>query len=85
MHCPRCGQLQNSDEIRFCTKCGLEIGDVKELLAPQIRKSEAQRKSENKKAARQAMIMIFSGFVVILILAILRDFVAVPKSFAAHS
>ncbi|CAN5161071.1 hypothetical protein BH20ACI1_BH20ACI1_21990 [soil metagenome] len=83
MHCPRCGHQQNSDEIRFCTKCGLEIGDVKDLLAPELRQTKAQRKSELNKATRQGMIMIFSGFVVILILAILRDFFTVPKSLFA--
>ena len=85
MHCPQCGQQQNSDEIRFCTKCGLEVGDVKELLAPELREVKAKRKSEVNKATRQAMIMIFSGFAVILILAILRDFVAIPKSLFAIS
>jgi len=85
MHCPRCGQQQNSDEIRFCTKCGLEIGDVKELLAPELRQTKANRKSEIGKANRQGMMMIFSGFAVVLILAVLRDFVAVPKSLFALS
>ena len=85
MHCPRCGHQQNSDEIRFCTKCGLEISDFKELLVPERRKTNAERKSEINKATRQGLTMVFSGFVVILILAILRDFFAVPKSLFAIS
>jgi hypothetical protein len=79
MHCPRCGHQQNSDEIRFCTKCGLEISDVKALLAPERVGIKAQRRSENQKAARQGLMLVFSGFAVILILAMLRDFYAVPK------
>ena len=79
MHCPRCGHQQNSDDIRFCTKCGLEVGDVKELLAPELREIKAKRKSENNKATRQGMMMVYAGFAVILILAVLRDFVAIPK------
>ncbi len=85
MHCPRCGHQQNSDEIRFCTKCGLEIGDVKALLAPELRELKSKRKSEINKAQRQGMMLVFSGFAVILILAILRDFIAVPKSLFAVS
>ncbi len=83
MHCPKCGHQQTSDKIRFCTKCGLEIGDVKALLAPELREKKAKRKSEIGKAQRQGMMMVFSGFAVILILAILRDFVDVPKSLFA--
>ena len=53
MHCPRCGHQQNSDEIRFCTKCGLEISDVKELLAPERRQKKANRKDEINRATRR--------------------------------
>ena len=83
MHCPRCGQQQNSDEIRFCTKCGLEISDVKELLALESVQTKASRKSANNKAVRQGLMLVFSGFIVILILAILRDFFTIPKSLFA--
>ncbi len=83
MHCPRCGQQQTSDEIRFCTKCGLEISDVKDLLAPETVQTKTQRKRANNKAARQGMMLVFSGFILILILAILRDFVTIPKSLFA--
>lgn len=83
MHCPRCGQQQTSDEIRFCTKCGLEISDVKDLLASEPTQTKANRKSENNKAARQGLMLIFSGFILILVLAILRDFLTIPKSLFA--
>lgn len=32
MHCPRCGQQQVSEETRFCSRCGLQLGLVAELL-----------------------------------------------------
>ncbi len=84
MHCPRCGHRQNSDEIRFCTKCGLEISDVKALLAPEARESNSKkRKMESRKAARQGMMLVLSGFIVILLLAMLREFVPVSKVFFA--
>ncbi|MBS1795680.1 MAG: hypothetical protein JSS81_17630 [Acidobacteria bacterium] len=84
MHCPRCGHRQNSDEIRFCTKCGLEIGEVKELLtAPARRETAERRRNARNKANRQGMMMVFAGFAVIILLAILRDFVTVPKAFFA--
>ena len=83
MHCPRCGYRQTSDEIRFCTKCGLEISDVKNLLTPETVQTKAQRRSANNKAARQGLMLIFAGFISILILAILRDFFTIPQSLFA--
>jgi hypothetical protein len=32
MYCPRCGQQQVSDEIKFCSKCGFQLGLMPELL-----------------------------------------------------
>ena len=33
MYCPKCSQNQVSDEVRFCSRCGFQLGVVKELLA----------------------------------------------------
>ena len=33
MFCPGCGQQQVSEEIRFCSRCGLPLGLVTEILA----------------------------------------------------
>jgi hypothetical protein len=32
MYCPRCSQQQVSDDVSFCTRCGFQLGVVKELL-----------------------------------------------------
>ena len=32
MHCPRCGQQQASNEIKFCSRCGFQLHLVAELL-----------------------------------------------------
>jgi hypothetical protein len=32
MHCPRCGQQQISDQTKFCSRCGFQLGIVGELL-----------------------------------------------------
>lgn len=79
MHCPRCGYRQASGEIRFCTKCGLAMGDVKEILVPQLR--EVKKKNNIGKGVRQGLGMMLLGLAVITILAILRDFTFVPQVF----
>jgi len=32
MHCPRCGQQQVSDQTKFCSRCGFQLGLVSEML-----------------------------------------------------
>ena len=32
MHCPRCGQQQASEQTKFCSRCGFQLGLVGELL-----------------------------------------------------
>ena len=32
MHCPRCGQQQISDETKFCSRCGFQLGLIGEIL-----------------------------------------------------
>jgi ribosomal protein L37E len=83
MHCPRCGHQQNSEKISFCTKCGLEISDVKELLTPELqREIKAKRKSKIAKARKQGMIIMFSSFALIIIYAALQEFFPLPKAIA---
>jgi hypothetical protein len=33
MYCPKCSQLQVSDDVRFCSRCGFQLKIVSELLA----------------------------------------------------
>ena len=33
MYCPNCGQQQISDEMRFCSRCGLALSGLAEWLA----------------------------------------------------
>ncbi len=32
MHCPRCGQQQVSEDIKFCSRCGFPLSLVSEIL-----------------------------------------------------
>ncbi|MCC6329738.1 MAG: hypothetical protein IT174_14580 [Acidobacteria bacterium] len=54
MHCPRCGQQQVSNETKFCSKCGFQLGLIPELLQhggtlPQLELMEQKRTLFNKK------------------------------------
>lgn len=50
MHCPSCGQQQASNETKFCSRCGLPLGLVSEVLAhggflPQLAELNKGKKS----------------------------------------
>lgn len=49
MHCPRCGQQQVSEEIKYCSRCGFPLSLVSEIVAhggflPQL--AELENKNE---------------------------------------
>lgn len=54
MHCPGCGQQQVSNETKFCSRCGMPLGLVSELLVhggflPQLAQINQKRKFFTKK------------------------------------
>jgi hypothetical protein len=68
MYCPSCGQQQISEEMRFCSRCGLALAGLAEFLAggrlPLIRREEAQVDADSprrKGIRRAAKLMFFSG------------------------
>ncbi len=68
MYCPNCGQQQVSEEMRFCSRCGLALSGLAEWLAsgrlPLKREEETQSAalSPRRKGIRRAgKLMFFSG------------------------
>lgn len=79
MHCPQCGYRQDSDRIRFCTKCGLDIGDVRDLLANKSGESKIKRAKEQRTAFKQGLLMVVAGLGIAMILGGLREIFPIPK------
>ena len=74
MHCPRCGQQQVSEDIKFCSRCGFPLGLVSEILAhggflPQL----AELNNKSKKWLTRNL-----GLKISLIWFLLLDFILVP-------
>src|SRR5215216_1726912 len=65
MYCPNCGQQQISDDMRFCSRCGLALSGLAEWLAggrvPATRDDDAQvaTMSPRRKGIRRAAKMMF--------------------------
>lgn len=82
MYCPRCGQKQVSDDVRFCSACGFQLNVVSELLAAggnlPWRETAARgpRKfSPRQKGIRQGAMLMLSTLLVVPLAAILGVFV----------
>src|SRR5262249_30596396 len=82
MYCPNCGQQQLSDEMRFCSRCGLALSGLADWLAgggpPAQRKLEVQNSpaSPRRKGMRRAAkLMFFSGvlFPIFLVISLAID------------
>ncbi len=81
MYCPNCGQQQVSDDMRFCSRCGLALAGLADWLGgglPAKRDDEAQAAAlspRRKGIRRAAKLMFFSGvlFPVVLGLSLLID------------
>lgn len=71
MYCPQCGQQQVSDELRFCSRCGFQLGSVTQLLAtggelPSLNKGDNKKlRSPRAEGVRQGMLVIFIAMVLI--------------------
>jgi hypothetical protein len=54
MYCPKCSQLQVSDQIQFCSSCGLSLNDIKELILADGKTKVSQPETrEDKLSPRQ--------------------------------
>ncbi len=87
MYCPRCSQQQLSEDVSFCTRCGFQLGPVKELLASggtgqqMVSQTVAQvvpptgRWSRRRRVRLGAKLMFFSAvlFPMFLALAVAVD------------
>ena len=64
MYCPNCGQQQISDEMRFCSRCGLALTGLAEWLASGVlpaprTETKTSPDSPRKKGMRRAAKLMF--------------------------
>ena len=77
MYCPRCGQLQATESIRFCSRCGFPMEGTMHLLAnggmlPVVRAEEGEKtRSPRAKGVMQGFILFLLGILIVPILGIM--------------
>jgi hypothetical protein len=80
MYCPQCGQQQISEIVRFCSKCGLPLDGVIQLLEnrgvlPLYHAVDGAREiSARRRGVRQGGILLLTGALVVPILGVLDSF-----------
>jgi hypothetical protein len=77
MYCPRCGQQQISDEMKFCSRCGLPISGLAEWVAGSgVTATDAAAKKVPARSPRRkgirwgAKVMFLSGVLLPVFLAL---------------
>ncbi len=80
MYCPRCGQQQVSDEMRFCSRCGMALTGLMEWLGASLPQKPADSKklapTARQKGIRRGLKVMFAGgalFPLFLIISIAED------------
>jgi hypothetical protein len=79
MFCPKCGQQQASDVIRFCPRCGFLLDGVIHLLhnngmLPSVPAEGSGEMSPRRRGVRQGGAMLLAGAVLVPILGVFTSF-----------
>ncbi|HMJ26711.1 MAG TPA: hypothetical protein VK475_12810 [Pyrinomonadaceae bacterium] len=80
MYCPRCGQQQASDSMRFCARCGFLLEGAMVLLAhngmlPRYETAGAETKiSPRRIGVKQGAMLMLIGAVLVPLLGIFSSF-----------
>jgi hypothetical protein len=71
MYCPKCSQPQVSDEVQFCSRCGLPLNNFREAISANgMTKADQSKAIEDKlsprqKGVRQGVILILLSLILI--------------------
>ncbi len=88
MFCPQCGQQQSPGEIRFCSRCGLPLGNVTDLVAnggvmPVYAPPGEEGPSPRRKGVQQGVTLIMLGIITTIVFGILNGYLGTPEFFTA--
>jgi hypothetical protein len=65
MFCPQCGHQQVSDETRFCSRCGLSLGIVTDLLADGDEQVQREKREVTGIGLMMATVLMLLNFIII--------------------
>ena len=65
MFCPRCGHQQVSNEMRFCSRCGLSLGLVTDLVANSSNQLKREKQELTGIALMMATVLMLVNFIIV--------------------
>ena len=80
MFCPRCGQQQATDSMRFCSRCGFAMEGTMHILAhggmlPRYQPPEGEKTiSPRRKGVKQGVLLMLIGLLVVPIFGVMSSF-----------
>ena len=80
MFCPRCGQQQATDSMRFCSRCGFAMEGTMHVLAhggmlPAYQAPPGEKTiSPRRRGVKQGVLLMLLGMLVVPILGIMSNF-----------
>lgn len=80
MYCPRCGQLQATESMRFCSRCGFAMEGTMHLLAhggmlPLYQPPAGEKTiSARRRGVKQGALLMLIGVLLVPILGIMASF-----------
>ncbi|HYY57977.1 MAG TPA: zinc ribbon domain-containing protein [Pyrinomonadaceae bacterium] len=89
MFCPKCGQQQSSDGVRFCSRCGFRLEVVRELLVTDgvlvspFAETQKSRRSPRNRGIRQGAMLMMLTVLIVPVSALLSKLGLLPKEFVA--
>jgi hypothetical protein len=86
MHCPRCGQEQSSEEIRFCSRCGFLLTGIVEVMAnggnvPAVSEAKNKVSTPRKKGLKKGLFIFLLAFLLVPLAAIFTLMVNMDEPF----
>src|SRR2546421_10958397 len=80
MFCPRCGQQQATDSMRFCSRCGFSMEGVMQLLAhggmlPVYQEPAGEKQiSPRRRGVKQGAMLMLLGALIVPIFGVMSGF-----------
>ena len=65
MFCPQCGHRQVSNEIRFCSRCGLPLDAVTDLLDDSAKTLQRKKREITGISLMMATVLMLTNFIIV--------------------
>lgn len=65
MFCPQCGHRQVSDDVRFCSRCGLPLGLVTDLITDGDDQLRRERREMTGIGLMMATVLMLINFIIV--------------------